>query len=562
MTVKSESKLDLDTDYKEKASQVDNDEEYDYITVPPDGGFGWIVLIACFMINLIVDGFLYSFGAISADLGKFYHCEEWAVTLILSLACGFYLLSAPVAAALCNKWSCRTTGAIGSILAGLAVGISVCSPNIYVMCLLFGLIGGIGMGLLYLPSIIMVGYYFEGKRAIATGIVTAGTGIGSIIIPPISRYLFNAFGWKYGLVILSVLLLSCVICCAFMLPLKPMRIRRNVPSVDVIDDNVFSSKTTSVVNHAAVIVPSANASEFYAEDKIKKRSRTESALSSKSRQSIKAEDAVRPLYREDVLYQGDTRDLPEYRSHNDIPSYIQDTTKVPEVVDKSKMKAFWDVFLSMTNFDLLKDRKMLIICLANICSMIGYYTPYAFIVKVASSEGVPERSAVFLLSVIGFSNTPTRFLSGLITKIPYMTPLLVNNIGLTVAGIATFFIPLYNTYELLIFYCIIWGGFIAFHVSLSPVIICEMAGLERYSSALGLTMMFRGITSLIAPPIMGAIRDLTGDFDIPFIVSGMSFILSALIHFYLMWINHREKIQMKKQQNNIDLQINPIASDV
>jgi hypothetical protein len=41
-----------------------------------------------------------------------------------------------------------------------------------------------------------------------------------------------------------------------------------------------------------------------------------------------------------------------------------------------------------------------------------------------------------------------------------MTPLLVNNIGLTVAGIATLFVPFCHTHGLLITYCIIWGGFI------------------------------------------------------------------------------------------------------
>ena len=45
------------------------------------------------MINLIIDGFLYAFGAISEDLRKHYGCAEWAVTLVISLACGFYLLS-------------------------------------------------------------------------------------------------------------------------------------------------------------------------------------------------------------------------------------------------------------------------------------------------------------------------------------------------------------------------------------------------------------------------------------------------------------------------------------
>ena len=40
---------------------------------------------------------------------------------------------------------------------------------------------------------------------------------------------------------------------------------------------------------------------------------------------------------------------------------------------------------------------------------------------------------------------------------------------------------------------------------------------------------------------MGAIRDLTASFDIPFIIGGLSFIVSALMHFFLMWIMKREK---------------------
>jgi hypothetical protein len=41
-----------------------------------------------------------------------------------------------------------------------------------------------------------------------------------------------------------------------------------------------------------------------------------------------------------------------------------------------------------------------------------------------------------------------------------MTPLLVNNIGLTIAGIATLLVPFCQTHGLLITYCIIWGAFI------------------------------------------------------------------------------------------------------
>jgi len=155
-----------------------------------------------------------------------------------------YLNLAPVASALCNKWGCRKIGILGSVISTVAVATSIFSPNIYIMWMLFGLIGGIGMGLVYLPSIVMVGYYFEEKRAIATGkinnfycfddqctilgIVTAGTGIGSITFGPLSRILFNEFGWKYGLLLLSAILFCCAACCTLMRPLKPIRKRRIV----------------------------------------------------------------------------------------------------------------------------------------------------------------------------------------------------------------------------------------------------------------------------------------------------------------------------------------------
>ena len=45
-------------------------------------------------------------------------------------------------------------------------------------------------------------------------------------------------------------------------------------------------------------------------------------------------------------------------------------------------------------------------------------------------------------------------------------------------------------------------------MSLSPVIVCELVGLERFSNAFGLTLMFRGITALTAPPVCFYFEDL------------------------------------------------------
>jgi hypothetical protein len=57
---------------------------------------------------------------------------------------------------------------------------------------------------------------------------------------------------------------------------------------------------------------------------------------------------------------------------------------------------------------------------------------------------------------------------------------------------------------------------------------------------------------------MGAIRDATKSFNIPFIISGISFITSALMHFFLMWINNREK-KLKDKNETVT---SPSALDV
>ena len=69
-----------------------------------------------------------------------------------------------------NKFGCRFVCILGSVVACLGIGLSTLSPNVPVLMVTYGLIGGFGLGLIYLPATVAVGYYFESKRALATGI--------------------------------------------------------------------------------------------------------------------------------------------------------------------------------------------------------------------------------------------------------------------------------------------------------------------------------------------------------------------------------------------------------
>ena len=81
------------------------------------------------------------------------------------------------------------------------------------MCITF--LAGMGFGLIYLPSIVIVQYYFDKKRAFATGVSTCGSGIGAIIFAPFSKFLIDQYAWKgaqwiMAAIVLNGMVLGCV----------------------------------------------------------------------------------------------------------------------------------------------------------------------------------------------------------------------------------------------------------------------------------------------------------------------------------------------------------------
>ena len=79
---------------------------------------------------------------------------------------------------------------------------------------------GIGFGLTYLPSIVIVGFYFDKRRALATGLAVCGSGIGTFIFAPLSAFLLDTYGWQGANWIISAIILHGVFLGALYRPLE------------------------------------------------------------------------------------------------------------------------------------------------------------------------------------------------------------------------------------------------------------------------------------------------------------------------------------------------------
>lgn len=123
--------------------------------------------------------------------------------------------------ALANKYGCRAVCMAGSIISAIAFILSTFSTSVNMLMITYGIIGGFGFGLIYLPAVVAVGYYFETKRSLATGIAVCGSGFGTFTFAPLANFLLDYFhnDWKSANIILAGLILNCAVFGALMRPL-------------------------------------------------------------------------------------------------------------------------------------------------------------------------------------------------------------------------------------------------------------------------------------------------------------------------------------------------------
>ncbi|KAG5893829.1 hypothetical protein JTB14_018332 [Gonioctena quinquepunctata] len=207
------------------AEQQEDDDEDDYcdyhdLPPPPDGGYGWVVVFASFMCNMIVDGIAYTFGVFLSEIVSYYGESRGKTAWVGSLLSGMYLSAGPLVSALTNKFGCRAVCVSGSLISTMAFVLSIFSPTVNWLMLTYGFIGGIGFGLIYLPAVVCVGYYFETKRSLATGIAVCGSGVGTFAFAPLATILLDNYGWRGANLILAGLILNCVLFGALMRPLE------------------------------------------------------------------------------------------------------------------------------------------------------------------------------------------------------------------------------------------------------------------------------------------------------------------------------------------------------
>ena len=551
MTIGSETRLSVCSEDDREEAEVEEREEG--AGVAPDGGWGWAVVLAGFTVHFLLDGINYTFGILLGPIAQDLGSDEATVVWAGSLLVGVNMLSGPLVGGLVNRFGCRPVAVAGSVLAAAAMAASTLARDVVTFILVYGVLGGLGFGLVFLPAVVCVGLYFERRRALATGVAVCGAGVGAIVFAPVAASLVARLGWRATNLVFSGLCLLNILCGLVMRPLgaapreagdgageergKKLSVKILDPLPTIGENEVLaeeeeeddqnnnnpapapaqlpilrnmslqllggaerrgSVQLRAVTSAAAIAGPRARADVFYSGSvrHIADTETTEIRSCRGSSVSLARGSLVFP--RNSIIYDSYSANL---SGHADKES-CGNINEMREEPDNSFVQAL----KAMLNVSLLTDPRFLLIALSNLLGFLGFFVPFLYLPSMAATvPGVSADEAALLLSVVGLSNTGGRILCGYISDFAWADSLVVTNVSYFLTGGCILLFPLLGSLGQLVGLSLVYGLAISALVTLTSVLLVDVLGLDQLTSAFGLLIMFRGLATILGPPIAGAV---------------------------------------------------------
>ena len=192
---------------------------------PPadESPYAWTVVWAAFACVAVIFGVAYSFAAFFRSFGDEFHAERADVSLVFGLSGLIYFLLGAGAGMLADRFGPRLVCAAGMVIIAAGLLASSFAQSMAAIYLAWGAGLGVGIGLVYAPSIASVPPWFVHRRAFAAGVASAGIGVGTLALPLLATTAIDTLGWRHALQAIALGVLVVGVGAALLLRRAPAR---------------------------------------------------------------------------------------------------------------------------------------------------------------------------------------------------------------------------------------------------------------------------------------------------------------------------------------------------
>lgn len=150
----------------------------------PDGGYGWLVVLACFLINFNTWGANSGYAIYLSEYlnnGTFPGADKYDYALIGGMTFGVGLACLPVVNVFQGYFGVRLTIIAGMCFQFAGLMLASFAKRLWQLYLTQGLLQAFGLAFMLIPATTILPQWFKRRRVFALSLLAAGLGCGGIV---------------------------------------------------------------------------------------------------------------------------------------------------------------------------------------------------------------------------------------------------------------------------------------------------------------------------------------------------------------------------------------------
>uniref|UniRef100_A0A8C6TIE2 Monocarboxylate transporter 7 n=1 Tax=Neogobius melanostomus TaxID=47308 RepID=A0A8C6TIE2_9GOBI len=484
---------------------------------PPDGGWGWVVAVAFFVVEVFTFGTIKSFGIFLQDLMEEFGETNSRASWIISISIFVMTFNGPLSSVMTTRFGFQIVVMLGGFIMSVGTIATSFTTSFNQMYITHGLVAGFGYCLTFLPTVTILSQYFKDRRSLVIALASTGESLSMFALAPAFSALKNKIGWRHTMVVIGALQSTTIICGAMLRPI-------------IIDPDATRKKENCKSSPQDI-----NGKEVRVKNKTS-HSQENELTGDSGIQSLKDTDNGGPQ----------ERTLLEKSIDNECAANSEETKN-----KDLKEKKLPHQKPKLLDFSILKENSFILYSLFGLFATLGFFAPHLYIIELSVSWGVKRERASLMLSIMAVSEILGRFSIGWILSRPCLMEkkilVLLGCIVIMAADLVGF--TLVREFYGLAVCCALYGFFMGTIACTHIPMLAEddVVGIERMNAAAGVYVFIHSFAGLAGPPLGGVLVDVTGNYGSAFYSCAAGMAVSAV---FLALVRPAKKGLICKRKNS------------